>query len=127
MSAAAAALYGNPSHEIPVIGVTGTDGKSTTVYFTHQLMEAAGIENGFLSTVAVMAGKSIEVNPFRQSTPEAPEIHGILRKMIESGKKIAVVEATSHGLSDKNRAACRCEILRGSPDEHYPRASGVPR
>ncbi|HUX12025.1 MAG TPA: UDP-N-acetylmuramoyl-L-alanyl-D-glutamate--2,6-diaminopimelate ligase [Spirochaetia bacterium] len=99
MSKAAATLNDYPSLEIPVIGVTGTDGKSTTVYFTHQLLQACGIANGFLSTVAVMAGDSIEINPFRQSTPEAPEIHDILRQMIDHGKRLAVVEATSHGLS----------------------------
>lgn len=99
MSALAAALYDHPSRELSVIGVTGTDGKSTTVWLIHQLLEALGKPCGFISTVQVKTQFDVTKNPFRQSTPEAPDIQCLLRQMAEAGKRYSVVEATSHGLS----------------------------
>ncbi len=101
LSAAAAEFYGHPSRALRVIGVTGTDGKSTTVYFTHQLLEAAGVKSGFFSTVAAQTRDTVEPNTLRQSTPEAPAIHAALAEMLSAGKTAAVLEATSHGLSLK--------------------------
>jgi UDP-N-acetylmuramoyl-L-alanyl-D-glutamate--2,6-diaminopimelate ligase len=99
MSALAAALYDHPSHELSVIGVTGTDGKSTTVWLIHQLLEALGKPCGFISTVQVKTQGGVTKNPLRQSTPEASDIQRLLRQMVEAGKSYSVVEATSHGLS----------------------------
>jgi UDP-N-acetylmuramoyl-L-alanyl-D-glutamate--2,6-diaminopimelate ligase len=99
LSPLAAAFWGRPSRSIRVIGVTGTDGKSSTVWFIDQLLTALGRRSGFLSTVSFKADGPVVKNPFRQSTPEATEIHGMLRGMVEAGREYAVVEATSHGLS----------------------------
>jgi UDP-N-acetylmuramoyl-L-alanyl-D-glutamate--2,6-diaminopimelate ligase len=99
MSDLAAAFYGDPSSELTVVGVTGTDGKSTTVWLIHQLLEALGQASGFISTVQVKSDDGVKKNTLRQSTPEAPDIQRLLRLMIESGRKYAVLEATSHGLS----------------------------
>jgi len=99
MSALAAALYDHPSRELSVIGVTGTDGKSTTVWLIHQLLEALGKPCGFISTVQVKTHSAVKKNPLRQSTPEAPDIQRMLRRMVEAGKRYSVIEATSHGLS----------------------------
>lgn len=101
LSRLAASFFDYPSEKLLTIGVTGTDGKSTTVWFIHQLLCAMGIDSGFLSTVALKAGDVTEKNRYRQSTPEAPEVHGILARMAASGKTHAVLEATSHGLSEK--------------------------
>jgi UDP-N-acetylmuramoyl-L-alanyl-D-glutamate--2,6-diaminopimelate ligase len=101
MSALAAAYYGHPSRELPVIGVTGTDGKSTTVWLLHQLLEALGEPCGFISTVQIKTGAKVVKNPLRQSTPEAPDIQRLLRRMVEAGKRCVVLEATSHGLSEE--------------------------
>ncbi len=99
LSPIAAEFYGHPSRSLRVIGVTGTDGKSSTVWFLSQLFDMLGKRNGFLSTVSFKTAETIVKNPFRQSTPEASEIHGMLRGMVDIGKEIAIVEATSHGLS----------------------------
>jgi len=101
LSALSAALYNYPSRELTVIGVTGTDGKSSTVWFINQLCEALKKTTGFISTVQFKAQAGAEKNTLRQSTPEAPEIHKLLRQIKDSGSTIAVVEATSHGLSSR--------------------------
>jgi len=99
LSPIAAAFYKWPSRSIRTIGVTGTDGKSSTVWFITQLLGFLGRKAGFLSTVSFQTAEEIVKNPFRQSTPEASEIQGMLREMVRQGKEFAVVEATSHGLS----------------------------
>lgn len=99
LSSIAAVFYDHPSRDLFVIGVTGTDGKSSTVAFTEQILTTAGFRTGLISTVTVKTGDTLEKNPNRQSTPEAVELQGHLAAMRASGRDIAVVEATSHGLS----------------------------
>jgi UDP-N-acetylmuramoyl-L-alanyl-D-glutamate--2,6-diaminopimelate ligase len=99
LSPLADVFFGHPSREVGVIGVTGTDGKSSTVWFIAQLLGLLGRKAGFLSTVSFQTSGEPVKNPFRQSTPEASEIHGMLREMADAGREFAVVEATSHGLS----------------------------
>ncbi len=122
LSPLAAAFYGHPSRELRVIGVTGTDGKSSTVWFIDQLLSRLGKKSGFLSTVSFKTGETVVKNPFRQSTPEATEIHGMLREMVEAGREFAVVEATSHGLASRtNRlgdVAFDAAVLTNVTHEH---------
>lgn len=102
MSPVSSAFYDHPSVKMKIIGVTGTNGKSTTVSMIYQLLSMAGFKTGFISTVQFDTGMGPVKNHYRQSTPEATEIHKILFEMVARGCTHAVVEATSHGLSAVN-------------------------
>ena len=101
MAPLSARFYDNPSERLIVIGVTGTEGKSSTVSFIWQLLRAAGQKAGFISTVEYSFGGDALPNPQHQTTPEAPIIQHHLNEMLENGCKYAVVETSSHGLSSK--------------------------
>ena len=101
MSPLADAFYGFPSRHLAVIGVTGTEGKSTTVYLIYQLLRLLGKQAGFISTVRFSNGADEADNPQHQTTPEAPAVHRLLAEMLENSAEFAVVEASSHGLSPR--------------------------
>ncbi len=99
LSPIAAAFYAYPAHQLDVIGITGTKGKTTTTFLTAAALEASGAAVGFLSTVDFKIAGRQWANSTRQSTPEALEVQAMLRQMVEAGCRYAVVESTSHGLS----------------------------
>ncbi|MBM4409024.1 MAG: UDP-N-acetylmuramoyl-L-alanyl-D-glutamate--2,6-diaminopimelate ligase, partial [Chloroflexi bacterium] len=99
LAEAACWWYGDPSHKLGVIGITGTDGKSTTGYLATAALEAAGHSTGLLGTVELKIGTERGANPEHVTTPEAPELQAALRAMVRAGNELAVVETTSHGLA----------------------------
>ncbi len=101
MAPVASSFYDNPSKKLGIIGVTGTEGKSSTVSFVWQLLRLAGHKAGFISTVQYSLGDDALANPQHTTTPEAPIIQKYLCEMVENGCEYAVVETSSHGLSPK--------------------------
>lgn len=99
MSPVSAAFYDCPSRDLVVIGVTGTEGKSTTVSLVFQLLRLCGKKAGFISTVDYCVADEVLPNPEHQTTPEAVTVHRKLAEMRDNGLEYAVVESSSHGLS----------------------------
>ena len=101
MSPLASALNDRPSASLKVVGVTGTEGKSTIVYLIWQLLNLTGRKTGFFSTVMLDSGMGEAPNPEHQTTPEATFVQSMLASMRDLGCEYAVVEASSHGLSER--------------------------
>ncbi len=97
LAALAAAYYGNPSEELLLVGITGTNGKTTTSYVLSAIFEAAGVTCGRIGTVGYRIG-SREVDAAR-TTPEAPDLQHMLREMVEQRCGACVMEVSSHALS----------------------------
>jgi UDP-N-acetylmuramoyl-L-alanyl-D-glutamate--2,6-diaminopimelate ligase len=95
----AAALANYPGRAMRVVGVTGTDGKTTTTYLTALTLDVAGRVSGLVGTADFKVAGRLWANATRQSTPEAPEIQQMLVDMRVAGCTHAVLESTSHALS----------------------------
>ena len=99
LSSLAAEFFGHPSRELQVVGITGTDGKTTTSFLTEAILSHAGEVTGVIGTVSVKIADQVVQHETRQTTPESLEIQRLLRQMVEAGVVYAIVEATSHGLA----------------------------
>lgn len=95
----ASAYYGHPSRKLVVIGVTGTDGKTTTCTLLHSILRAAGLRTGLISTVSAVIGDETLDTGLHVTTPGADEMQRYLARMVAAGLTHAVIEATSHGLA----------------------------
>ena len=100
-----AAGEGFPSQSLIVIGITGTDGKTSTANILFSILRAAGLRVGLLSTIRAVIGDEEEPLALHVTTPEAPVVQRYLRRMVEAGLTHAVVEATSHALAQSRVAA----------------------
>ncbi len=99
LATASAWWYGDPSRDLNVVGITGTDGKTTTSFLAVAALEAAGVATGMIGTIQTKVGTIRETNAVHATTPEAPLLQGLLRAMVVAGDRTAVVETTSHGLA----------------------------
>ena len=96
---AADAWYDHPSRRLHVIGITGTDGKTTTAFLAEAMLRAGGWRPGLVGTVEVGIGDERAANENRNTTPEALELQALLADMVAAGNDSVVMEATSHGLA----------------------------
>jgi UDP-N-acetylmuramoyl-L-alanyl-D-glutamate--2,6-diaminopimelate ligase len=104
----ASELYGHPSRSMQVVGITGTNGKTTTAYLLRAVFESAGKKCGLIGTVTYSVGD--EEQPASRTTPEAPDVQRMFRQMVDSGCSACVMEVSSHALAlrrvDETKFAC---------------------
>lgn len=96
----AAAFHGQPSHRLKVAGITGTNGKTTTAFLLRHILERSRLPCGLIGTVRYELGAGV-VRPSARTTPEALEIQGMLGEMRDAGCRAAVMEVSSHALSQE--------------------------
>lgn len=97
MAPAAAALNGNPTRQLEMVGITGTNGKTTTAYLVRSLLEAGGRQTGLVGTVEKISGG--ERTPAVRTTPESVDLQADFRSMADAGDRACVMEVSSHALS----------------------------
>jgi UDP-N-acetylmuramoyl-L-alanyl-D-glutamate--2,6-diaminopimelate ligase len=118
MGPAAVRFYGDPTAELDVVGVTGTNGKTTTAFLVRHLLEAGGRQTGLLGTVKrVVGGVEEEVE---RTTPEAIDLQATLRAMLDGGDRACAMEVSSHALELGRVAGIRfaCRIFTNLTQDH---------
>ncbi len=109
MPLAADAFFGEPTKELELAGVTGTNGKTTTAYLLRSMLDAAGRTPGLVGTVEWIVGGEQRGAPF--TTPEAIDLQRLFREMIDAGDRSAAVEASSHGAALRRLDRVRFDAL----------------
>ena len=105
LAKAASVINGDPSHDLNLIGITGTNGKTTTTYLCYALAESAGVKPAMLTTVEYRIGDKSE--PAIRTTPEASDTNRFLRRAVDDGCSFAAMEASSQAID-----LHRCDWLR---------------
>ena len=108
MAPAAARLHGDPTERLRVIGVTGTNGKTTTCFLVRSLLEAAGVQTGLLGTVTSVIGG--DEQPTVRTTPEAIELQRTFAAMLEGGDEACAMEVSSHALELRRADAIHWDV-----------------
>jgi UDP-N-acetylmuramoyl-L-alanyl-D-glutamate--2,6-diaminopimelate ligase len=109
MAVAADTFFGEPTKELEICGVTGTNGKTTTVFLLHSMLGVAGRKPGLVGTVRWIVGGEKRPAPF--TTPEAIELQRLFREMVDAGDRSAAVEASSHGAAFRRLDRVRFDVL----------------
>jgi UDP-N-acetylmuramoyl-L-alanyl-D-glutamate--2,6-diaminopimelate ligase len=118
MGPAAARFHGDPTAELDVVGVTGTNGKTTTAFLIRHLLEADGRQTGLLGTVKrVVGGREEEVE---RTTPEAIDLQATFRAMLDGGDRACAMEVSSHALELGRVAGIRfaCRVFTNLTQDH---------
>jgi UDP-N-acetylmuramoyl-L-alanyl-D-glutamate--2,6-diaminopimelate ligase len=105
-----AAFYGFPAKKLGVIGITGTDGKTSLAHLVTYVINSSGRKTGLISTAECRIGGQLLPDTGRFTTPEAPQVQAMLAQMVEAGCQWAVIEATSHGLALHRVDECEYDI-----------------
>jgi UDP-N-acetylmuramoyl-L-alanyl-D-glutamate--2,6-diaminopimelate ligase len=105
-----AAWHRFPSRQLTVVGVTGTDGKTTTCNLLYSILTAAGRRAGLVTTVNAVIGERVMDTGLHTTTPDAPDLQRYLAEMVAAGIEVAVLEATSHGLEQHRVTACDFDV-----------------
>ncbi len=105
-----AAWYGHPSRKMIMIGVTGTDGKTTSTNLIFRILKAGGLSTGMISTVNAVIGDEQLDTGFHVTTPNAQEVQSYLAQMVSTGLSHCVLEVTSHGLYQHRVSGCEFDI-----------------
>ena len=108
MASLAARFWGDPTAELRVVGITGTNGKTTTAFLVREILEAAGIRCGLLGTVRQVVGGRDE--GAERTTPEAIDLQGTFRRMLDAGDRACAMEVSSHALELHRCDAIRFEV-----------------
>ena len=106
----AAAWHNYPARSLVMIGVTGTDGKSTTCNLLFQILRQAAIPTGMITTVNAVIGDDVSDTGLHVTTPDAFEVQAYLRRMLDAGMTHCILEATSHGLAQQRVSACDFDL-----------------
>lgn len=108
MAPFAARFWGDPTAELRVVGITGTNGKTTTAFLIREVLEAAGVRCGLLGTVRQVVGGAEE--EVERTTPEAIDLQATFRRMLEAGDRTCVMEVSSHALALHRAGAIHFEL-----------------
>ena len=106
----AAAWHGFPSEQLRLVGVTGTDGKTTTTRLIGALLAGAGHACGWYTTADLKIGERVVPNADHHTTPEADRVQAVLAEMVRAGAGFAVLEASSHALEQERLRACAFDV-----------------
>jgi UDP-N-acetylmuramoyl-L-alanyl-D-glutamate--2,6-diaminopimelate ligase len=109
MAVAADVFFSEPTKELELAGVTGTNGKTTTAYLLRAILEASGHRPGLVGTIEWHVGGAVRPAPF--TTPEAIDLQRLFREMLDAGDRSAAVEASSHGAALRRLDRVRFDAL----------------
>jgi UDP-N-acetylmuramoyl-L-alanyl-D-glutamate--2,6-diaminopimelate ligase len=118
MGPAAARFYGDPTAELDVVGITGTNGKTTTAFLVRHLLEADGRQCGLLGTVKRVVGGVEE--DVERTTPEAVDLQSTFRRMLDAGDRACAMEVSSHAIELGRPAGIRfaCRVFTNLTQDH---------